>query len=103
MIITSPYPFFSSITIETNISTKPFKSKEEHYFSSTGKNGNDYAYVYPVNKVLQAGGRLIRSEQESGILMLVDDRYLQAMYRSLLPEESREYEVLEMSRLPIIV
>ncbi|WP_430166334.1 helicase C-terminal domain-containing protein [Paenibacillus lautus] len=49
--------------------------------------------MYPVNKVLQAGGRLIRSEQERGILMLVDDRYLQAQYRSLLPKsgESMRY------------
>jgi DNA excision repair protein ERCC-2 len=60
------------------------------YFDDEGKNGFDYAYVYPgLNKVLQAGGRLIRSEQDRGIIVLVDDRYLQPQYRRLLPEEWR--------------
>jgi len=58
------------------------------YFNGIGKNGYDYAYVYPgMNKVLQAGGRLIRSEDDSGSLTLIDDRYLQPMYARLLPEE----------------
>ncbi|AJS60474.1 helicase C-terminal domain-containing protein [Paenibacillus sp. IHBB 10380] len=58
------------------------------YFNSTGKNGYDYSYVYPgMNKVLQAGGRLIRSEQDTGVLMLVDDRFLQRQYQGLMPEE----------------
>lgn len=58
------------------------------YFHSRDKDGYDYAYVYPgMNKVLQAGGRLIRSEQDRGLLMLVDDRYLQPHYAGLLPEE----------------
>lgn len=58
------------------------------YFNEIGKNGYDYSYVYPgMNKVQQAGGRLIRSEQDTGILMLVDDRFMQRQYQSLLPEE----------------
>ena len=51
------------------------------YFDRTGKRGYDYAYVYPgMNKVSQAGGRLIRSEQDSGTLTLVDDRFLNRQY-----------------------
>jgi Rad3-related DNA helicase len=62
----------------------------KQYYESTGKNGYEYAYVFPgINKVLQAGGRLIRSEHDRGILMLVDDRYMQPRYQSLLPEEWR--------------
>jgi Rad3-related DNA helicase len=58
------------------------------YFDGTGKNGFDYAYKYPgMNKVLQAGGRLIRTEQDHGTLVLVDDRFLQPDYNALLPEE----------------
>lgn len=58
------------------------------YFHTRDKDGYDYAYVYPgMNKVLQAGGRLIRSERDQGLLMLVDDRYLQPHYAGLLPEE----------------
>lgn len=65
------------------------------YFSSQGRNGFDYAYVYPgMSKVLQAGGRLIRSEQDSGVIVLADDRFLQSPYHALLPEEWRHYRVL---------
>ncbi|WP_091174324.1 ATP-dependent DNA helicase [Paenibacillus sp. 1_12] len=67
------------------------------YFNASGLHGYDYAYVFPgMNKVLQAGGRLIRSEQDRGLLMLVDDRYLQPQYQRLLPEEWRHYTVLRL-------
>ncbi|MEK4263083.1 helicase C-terminal domain-containing protein [Paenibacillus odorifer] len=62
------------------------------YFNARGKNGFDYAYVYPgMCKVLQAGGRLIRSETDTGIIVLADDRFLQSPYMHLLPEEWRDY------------
>ncbi|MHA6534580.1 helicase C-terminal domain-containing protein [Paenibacillus sp. BAC0078] len=65
------------------------------YFQSQGKNGFDYAYVYPgMCKVQQAGGRLIRSEQDNGIIVLADDRFLQHPYVELLPEEWRDYLVI---------
>ncbi|MEH7443915.1 ATP-dependent DNA helicase [Bacillus sp. JJ1122] len=68
----------------------------KHYFSRTGKNGYDYAYVYPgMNKVLQAGGRLIRSETDTGTIILIDDRYLQGKYQSLLPELWRDFSIIE--------
>ncbi|PYI52511.1 ATP-dependent DNA helicase [Paenibacillus flagellatus] len=56
----------------------------------TGRNGFDYAYRYPgMNKVMQAGGRLIRTESDRGTLVLVDDRFVQPGYRMLLPDEWR--------------
>lgn len=62
------------------------------YFQSMGKNGYDYAYMYPgMNKVLQAGGRLIRSETDTGIIVLVDDRFLTPKYQRLLPDEWRDF------------
>lgn len=64
------------------------------HFSSTGKNGYDYAYVYPgMNKVLQAGGRLIRSEKDTGTILLIDDRYLHQKYQSLLPDVWKSYTI----------
>ncbi|MDG0811599.1 ATP-dependent DNA helicase [Cohnella rhizosphaerae] len=58
------------------------------HFDAAGLPGFDYAYVYPgMNKVLQAGGRLIRTESDSGVLVLIDDRYGRAPYRRLLPGE----------------
>lgn len=65
------------------------------YFQESGKNGYDFAYVYPgMNKVLQAGGRVIRSEEDRGTLVLVDDRFLTRKYIEMLPEEWQEFVVL---------
>lgn len=66
----------------------------KRHFSITGKNGYDYAYVYPgMNKVLQAGGRLIRSENDKGTIILIDDRYLQSQYQFLMPELWKRYSI----------
>jgi len=60
----------------------------KEHFHSVGKNGYYYAYVFPgMNKVMQAGGRVIRSESDEGTLLLIDDRYRSTLYQSLLPEE----------------
>ncbi|MEM7385377.1 MAG: ATP-dependent DNA helicase [Verrucomicrobiota bacterium] len=49
--------------------------------------GFDYAYTYPgMNRVLQAAGRLIRSETDRGACLLIDERFGESRYRSLLPE-----------------
>lgn len=66
------------------------------YFQNAGKSGYDFAYVYPgMNKVLQAGGRVIRSEEDRGTLVLVDDRFLSRKYLEMLPEEWRDFVVLK--------
>ncbi|MFK0525018.1 ATP-dependent DNA helicase [Paenibacillus illinoisensis] len=68
------------------------------YFDRSGRNGFNYAYVFPgMNKVLQAGGRLIRTEEDTGVLVLVDDRFTQEPYRSLLPEEWLDYKRISPS------
>lgn len=53
-----------------------------------GNNGFDYAYVYPgINKVLQSAGRVIRRETDKGRVLLIDSRYNQIKYKSMLPQE----------------
>ncbi|MGD7052539.1 ATP-dependent DNA helicase [Sutcliffiella horikoshii] len=65
----------------------------KEHFQKQGQNGFDFAYVYPgMNKVQQAGGRLIRSEQDTGFLLLVDDRYFYPKYRELLPPEWQNFK-----------
>ena len=52
------------------------------------RHGFSYAYQYPgMNKVLQAAGRVIRTEQDYGCILLLDDRFLQGSYQSLFPRE----------------
>lgn len=56
-------------------------------FNDDGLNGFDFAYRFPgFSRVLQAAGRVIRSETDRGIVVLVDKRFAQGQYRSLLPE-----------------
>lgn len=48
--------------------------------------GYDYTYLYPgLRKVVQAAGRVIRTEQDRGVVFLMDDRYQRAQVRALLP------------------
>src|SRR5690606_8283549 len=48
--------------------------------------GYDYAYLYPgMRKVVQAAGRVIRTEQDTGVVYLLDDRYAKHTVRKLLP------------------
>ena len=60
----------------------------KNYFDSRGQNGFDYAYVYPgMIKVLQAAGRCIRTDDDKGVILLLDNRYSQRRYQSLFPYE----------------
>lgn len=48
--------------------------------------GYDYTYLYPgVQKVVQAAGRVIRTQQDQGVVMLIDDRFGESKVRQLLP------------------
>mgnify|MGYP001553515531 FL=1 len=48
--------------------------------------GYDYTYLYPgIQKVVQAAGRVIRGQQDRGVVMLIDDRFGEQRVRQLLP------------------
>jgi DNA excision repair protein ERCC-2 len=50
--------------------------------------GFEFAYLYPgINRVLQAAGRVIRSERDRGTVLLIDERFTSARYRGLFPAE----------------
>lgn len=58
------------------------------YFELKSGNGFDFAYLYPgMNKVLQAGGRVIRTEKDRGLIALLDERFNYNQYRGLFPRE----------------
>lgn len=57
--------------------------------------GTDYAYVNPgMNKVMQAVGRVIRSEEDRGAVLLIDERYMSHQYQDLYRYEWKNYEVV---------
>lgn len=65
------------------------------YFNKQGMNGFDYAYQYPgMNKVMQAAGRVIRTMEDRGVILLLDDRFLKSDYQELFPREWSEYGVV---------
>ena len=56
------------------------------YWREQNRSGFDYAYTFPgLNRVLQAVGRVIRSEKDRGVVLLIDDRFGQRGYRALFP------------------
>lgn len=65
---------------------------EKHY----GK-GDDYAYTVPaMTRVIQAAGRVIRSEKDRGLIVLMDERFMQPRYTSLMPDDWYKDSVSEL-------
>jgi DNA excision repair protein ERCC-2 len=60
----------------------------KEYFQEKNKLGYEYSYMYPgMNKVLQAAGRVIRSEEDRGVVLLLDERFSSAVYQNIFPKE----------------
>lgn len=60
----------------------------KNYYDAQGENGFDYAFRFPgMNKVLQAAGRVIRTTEDIGIILLLDERFLQSDYENMYPRE----------------
>lgn len=56
------------------------------FFEARHGNGYDWAYLFPgISRIIQAAGRVIRSEADRGFVLLVDERYGTEGYRRLLP------------------
>jgi DNA excision repair protein ERCC-2 len=61
-----------------------------NYFDKKMRLGFQYAYMYPgMNKVMQAAGRVIRTEQDRGFVLLIDQRFGSPEYRALFPAHWR--------------
>ena len=70
----------------------------KEYFEGKGKKGFDYAYLYPgMNKVLQSAGRVIRTDEDRGVILLLDDRFGDARYRETFPREWEKIEVCTLT------
>ncbi len=60
----------------------------KQYFDRKGMDGFAYAYQYPgMNKVLQAAGRVIRTTEDRGVILLMDERFGNVSYQNLFPRE----------------
>ncbi|HEY5467333.1 MAG TPA: ATP-dependent DNA helicase [Clostridia bacterium] len=78
----------------------PEREIMKEYYQDTMDGGFEYAYMYPgFNKVQQAAGRVIRSDEDRGFVVLVDDRYLRPEYAELLPEDWNPHYVQDAAEL----
>lgn len=60
----------------------------KEHFDKHSNNGFQYAYMYPgINKVMQAAGRVIRTDEDVGIVVLIDERFGYNYYGELFPPE----------------
>ena len=65
----------------------PEREAMREYYQQIYEAGHEYAYIYPgMNRVLQAAGRVIRRDEDRGVLLLIDDRLREQVYRKILPE-----------------
>lgn len=69
---------------------------KEHFDKSIGEGlGYNYAYTYTgLNRVYQAGGRVIRTKDDKGFVILVDDRYAKISHRRTFPSSWRNAKML---------
>lgn len=60
----------------------------QNYFNAMNSSGFLYAYVIPgIIRVIQSAGRVFRTPEDRGVVLLVDDRFLDEHYRDLLPPD----------------
>ncbi len=65
----------------------------QEYYQNRCEMGYEYAYLYPgMNRVLQAAGRVIRREEDVGVVVLIDDRYATPAYTELFPAHWRHLQ-----------
>ena len=70
------------------------------YYDDVNGNGFAYAYLYAgMNKVLQAAGRVIRTYEDIGQILLLDERLLTRQYQVLFPREWFPYDVVSLENV----
>ena len=73
----------------------------EEYYSKNGLSGYAFAFTNPgINKIMQAVGRLIRTESDRGVALLIDERYGYSTYRSLF--QNRRTNFTKVTSLDVI-
>ena len=71
-----------------------------NYFDEKKSSGFEYAYLYNgMNKVMQAAGRVIRTMEDVGTILLLDERFLSRQYISLFPREWNDYRVVNINSM----
>ncbi len=77
-----------------------FNNISKDFFDGKYEKGFDYAYTYPgFNKVVQAAGRVIRTESDRGVVVLIDERYRYKLYRDIMPTHWKHAKIINNDEL----
>lgn len=69
----------------------------KQYYDKRGMDGFAYAYQYPgMNRVLQSAGRVIRTDEDRGVILLLDERFCRQQYREIFPREWADFEICSL-------
>jgi Rad3-related DNA helicase len=70
------------------------------FYDANDHTGFDHAYLYPgMNKVLQSAGRVIRTIEDKGAILLLDERFINSQYKALFPREWEDYKIVNQTSL----
>ena len=83
----------------------PRQEMLRRYYDAQAGCGFDYAYRYPgMNKVLQAAGRVIRTPEDKGVVLLLDDRFALQEYARLFPPHWQHLQMVHSQQaLPAVL
>ena len=70
------------------------------YFDEKNGKGFEYAYLYPgMNKVMQSAGRVIRTMEDVGAILLLEERFVYPTYQELFPREWFPHEIVTVDTM----
>ena len=70
------------------------------YYDEKYEEGRQFSYIYPgMNRVLQAAGRVIRTEDDNGVIVLIDDRFDDPIYKKIIPSLWRGMKFIPDAKL----
>lgn len=73
---------------------------QQNYFEAREDKGFEYAYLYPgMNKVQQAAGRVVRTMEDKGIILLLDERFVSQQVVDTFPAEWADYDVVTLENV----
>ena len=78
----------------------PERELFREYYDDKKRMGFEYAYLYPgMNKVMQAAGRVIRTMEDKGAVLLLDERFQYSQYQELFPREWFPCETVSLGEM----
>lgn len=85
-----------AIIVGTGLPTLSYEREAiAEYYAEKYESGKEFAYIYPgMNRVFQAAGRVIRTERDRGVIVMIDDRFRDPIYKKSLPHLWKNLEFL---------